>query len=207
MKGLIFSKNWKWFWQCVYRGAHQNSSLPWKIVPKNKFEWKHESFWCFEVSFFYKSIAFGNGQIHSMFFIQNGVCHVKIRLFVKRHRKTMNRHVVFRCVWIGLRSLWQIAFWMKNTEWIGIICRGWFWWISAKSLLEVDNQLQIEWFCDHVFFANSFFLMFSSCICEWICCLLVMRISQTSILEVCVHFEWRTSNGMDRFDEFMMANA
>ena len=39
----------------------------------------------FEVSFFHKNIAFGNGQIHSMFFIQNGVCHVKILLFVKQH--------------------------------------------------------------------------------------------------------------------------
>ena len=48
-------------------------------------------------------------------------------------------------------------------------------------------------------FCKFIFLMFSSCICDWIYCFLVMRISQTSILEVCVHFEWRTSNEMDRF--------
>ena len=62
-------------------------------------------------------------------------------------------------------------------------------------------------------FCKFIFLMFSSCICEWIYCFLGMRNSKLSILEVCKHFEWKTSNGMDGFwraiidDAFAIMNS
>ena len=48
-------------------------------------------------------------------------------------------------------------------------------------------------------FCKFIFLMFSSCICEWIYCFLSIGISKRSILKVCKHFHWKTSNGMSGF--------
>ena len=39
----------------------------------------------FEVCFFNKNMVLENGQIHSMFFIQNGVCYLNIERFFKQH--------------------------------------------------------------------------------------------------------------------------
>ena len=82
----------------------------------------------------------------------------------------MNRYVAFRCVWIGLRNLWKTAFRMKNNEWIGTIWNCWFWWISAKSFLEVDNQLKNWMVLRSRIFCNFIFAMFLLCICQWIYC-------------------------------------
>ena len=51
-RGWYFQKNWKWFWQCVYRGAH-------KFIMREEFVQnalieKPESFWCFLTHFFHK---------------------------------------------------------------------------------------------------------------------------------------------------------
>ena len=131
-------------------------------VKKCKFEWKTPSrfdvFW--GVLFLKKHCIWKWSNPFDVFHSKWRMLFEHRTFFQAAHRKTTNWYVVFRCVWIGIRRLCQIAFWMKNTEWIGIIWHGWFWWISAKSLLEVENQLQIEWFCDHVFFANSFFWCF-----------------------------------------------
>ena len=39
----------------------------------------------FEVCFFNKNMVLENGQIHSMFFIQNGICYLNIERFFKQH--------------------------------------------------------------------------------------------------------------------------
>ena len=73
-KGWYFQKNWKWFWQCVYRGARiKNHHCCEELRQKNAIltEEHRVVLMFFEVCFFYKKIAFENGQIDSVFFIQN----------------------------------------------------------------------------------------------------------------------------------------
>ena len=77
----FFENIWWWFWQCVYRGARiKNHHCCEELRQKVQFWLKNaESFWCFlKWVFFIKNIAFENGQIDSVFFIQNGVCYFKI---------------------------------------------------------------------------------------------------------------------------------
>ena len=48
-RGWYFQKNWKWFWQCVYRGARiKIHHCCEELCPKVQFWLKNtESFWCF----------------------------------------------------------------------------------------------------------------------------------------------------------------
>ena len=58
-KGWYFQKNWKWFWQCVYRGARiKNHHCCEELRQKVQFWLKNtESFWCFlRCVFFIKTL-------------------------------------------------------------------------------------------------------------------------------------------------------
>ena len=81
---------------------------------------------------------------------------------------------------------WHHLAWLILNNFSEVVC--WEWEPTTNRMV-----LRPRIFCKFIF------LMFSSCICEWIYCFLVMRNSKRSIFEACGHFEWRTSNGMDGF--------